>query len=159
MAKTQITAEPGIPQIIMSCEFDAPRDLVFRAYTDPELLQQWLDPRDYTMTVKENDVRDGGKWRFVHSDAEGHEHGFHGGFHGDPSPEGIARTCEYERPPGLVSSETLALAVRDGKALARPVAVFQAVEDRDAVIASGMEHGVHDADERITVLLARVQAA
>ena len=48
MAKTQITAEPGIPQIIMTCEFDAPRDLVYRAYTEPELLQQWLGPRDLT---------------------------------------------------------------------------------------------------------------
>ena len=49
MAKTQITAEPGIPQIIMTCEFDAPRDLVYRAYTEPELLQQWLGPRDLTV--------------------------------------------------------------------------------------------------------------
>src|SRR5262252_4833773 len=72
MAKTQITAEPGIPQIIMTCEFDAPRDLVYRAYTEPELIQQWLGPREYTTTVKENVVRDGGKWRFVHTDAGGH---------------------------------------------------------------------------------------
>ena len=94
MAKTQITAEPGIPQIIMTCEFDAPRELVFRAYTEPELLQQWLGPRDLTMAVKENDVRDGGKWRFVHTDAHGHEHGFHGVFHGNPSPAGIVRTLQ-----------------------------------------------------------------
>src|SRR3974390_437805 len=100
MAKTQITAEPGIPQIIMTSEFDAPRELVFRAYTEPELLQQWLGPGDLTMAVKENGVRDGGKWRFVHPDAEGHEHGFHGVFHGNPSPDGIVRTFEYKGASG-----------------------------------------------------------
>jgi uncharacterized protein YndB with AHSA1/START domain len=158
MAKTQITAEPGIPQIIMTCEFDAPRDLVYRAYTEPELLQQWLGPRDLTMTVKENDVRDGGKWRFVHTDAEGHEHGFHGVFHGTPSPDGIVRTFEYEGAPGHVSMETLTLSDRDGRTLVRTVSSFQAVKDRDAMIASGMERGVHDSDERMTELLARLQA-
>src|SRR5262252_10203486 len=156
MAKTQITAEPGIPQIIMTCEFDAPRDLVYRAYTEPELLQQWLGPRQYTMTVKENDVRDGGKWRFVHSD-EGHEHGFHGVFHGDPSPDITVRTFEYEGAPGHVSMETLTLTERGGRTLARTVSSFQSVEDRDAMIASGMEGGVHDSDERLTELLTRLQ--
>lgn len=158
MAKTQITAEPGIPQIIMTCEFGAPRDLVFRAYTDPELLQQWLGPRDLTMTVIQNDIRDGGQWRFVHTDAAGHEHGFHGVFHGTPSPDGIVRTFEYEGAPGHVSMETLTLSDRDGRTLVRTVSSFQAVEDRDAMIASGMERGVHDSDERLTELLARLQA-
>ena len=146
MAKTQITAEPGIPQIIMTCEFDAPRDLVYRAYTEPLL------------TVKENDVRDGGKWRFVHADAGGHEHGFHGVFHGDPSPEGVVRTFEYEGAPGHVSMETLTLTDLGGRTLVCTVSSFQAVEDRDAMIASGMERGVHDSDERLTELLARLQA-
>ena len=142
MDKTQITAEPGIPQIIMTCEFDAPRDLVYRAYTEPELLQQWLGPRDYTMTVNENDIRDGGKWVF----------------HGDPSPEGVVRTFEYEGAPGHVSMETLTLTDLGGRTLVRTVSSFQAVEDRDAMIASGMERGVHDSDERLTELLARLQA-
>jgi uncharacterized protein YndB with AHSA1/START domain len=158
MAKTQITAEAGVPQIIMTCEFDAPRDLVFRAYTDPELLVQWLGPRDLTMTVDQHDARDGGKWRFVHRDTEGHEHGFHGVFHGTPSPDGTVRTFEYEGAPGHVSMETLTLTERDGRTLVRTVSSFQAVEDRDAMIASGMERGVHDSDERLTELLARLQA-
>ena len=110
------------------------------------------------MTVKENDVRDGGRWRFVHTDAEGHEHGFHGVFHGSASPDGIVRTFEYEGAPGHVSLETLTLTERAGETLVRTVSSFQAVEDRDAMIASGMERGVHDSDERITELLARLQA-
>jgi uncharacterized protein YndB with AHSA1/START domain len=110
------------------------------------------------MTVKENDVRDGGKWRFVHTDAGGHEHGFRGVFHGDPSPEGVVRTFEYEGAPGHVSMETLTLTDLGGRTLVRTVSSFQAVEDRDAMIASGMERGVHDSDERLTELLARLQA-
>ncbi len=157
MAKTQITAEAGVPQITMTCEFDAPRDLVFRAYTEPELLMQWLGPRDLTMTVEENEIRDGGRWRFIHTDAGGHEHGFHGVFHGTPSPDGIVRTFEYEGAPGHVSMETLTLTERGGRTLVRTVSSFQAVEDRDAMVASGMERGVHDSDERMTELLARLQ--
>jgi uncharacterized protein YndB with AHSA1/START domain len=158
MAKTQITAEAGVPQIIMTCDFDAPRDLVFRAYTEPELLVQWLGPRDLTMTVDENEIRDGGRWRFIHTDAGGHEHGFHGVFHGTPSPDGIVRTFEYEGAPGHVSMETLSLTERGGRTLVRTISSFQTVQDRDAMIASGMERGVHDSDERMTELLARLQA-
>jgi uncharacterized protein YndB with AHSA1/START domain len=158
MAKTQITAEAGVPQIIMTCEFDAPRELVFRAYTEPELLVQWLGPRDLTMTVDENEIRDGGRWRFIHTDAGGHEHGFHGVFHGAPSPDGIVRTFEYEGAPGHVSMETLSLTERGGRTLVRTISSFQTVQDRDAMIASGMERGVHDSDERMTDLLARLQA-
>ena len=100
MGKTQITAEPGMPQIIVTREFDAPRDLLFRAHTDPELLAQWLGPRDLTMTVDQYDVRDGGKWRYVSTDAAGNEYGFHGVFHGNPSPDGIVQTFEFEGWPG-----------------------------------------------------------
>ena len=73
MGKTQITAAPGMPQIVITREFGAPRDLVFHAYTDPELLVQWLGPRDLTMTIDKYEVRDGGRWRYVHRDAQGNE--------------------------------------------------------------------------------------
>src|SRR5215831_18246127 len=70
MSKTQITAEPGIPQIIIARGFGAPRDLVYRAHVDPELLVQWLGPRDLTMTIDHYDARNGGIWRYRHQDAE-----------------------------------------------------------------------------------------
>jgi uncharacterized protein YndB with AHSA1/START domain len=158
MTKTQITAEPGIPQIIIEREFDAPRDLVFRAYTDPELVVQWLGPRDLTMRIEEYDVRDGGKWRYVSADADGNEYGFHGVFHGTPSPDGTVQTFEFEGLPGHVAMDTLTLVERDGRTLARTVSSFQSVEDRDGMIASGMERGVHDSDERMSELLAKMQA-
>jgi uncharacterized protein YndB with AHSA1/START domain len=158
MTKTQITAEPGIPQIIIEREFDAPRELVFRAYTDPELVVQWLGPRDLKMRIEEYDVRDGGKWRYVSTDADGNEYGFHGVFHGTPSPEGTVQTFEFEGMPGHVAMDTLTLLERDGRTLVRTVSSFQSVQDRDGMVESGMERGVRDSDERLTELLATLQA-
>jgi uncharacterized protein YndB with AHSA1/START domain len=158
MGKTQITAEPGVSQIVITREFDAPRDLVFRAYTDPELLVQWLGPRDLTMTIDQYDVRDGGKWRYVHTDTQGNEYGFHGVFHGAPSPESTVQTFEYEGVPGHVSLDTYTIEERDGRTLVRSVSSFQSVEDRDAMVASDMERGVHDSNERLEELLTTLQA-
>ncbi|MGH2515441.1 MAG: SRPBCC family protein [Ktedonobacterales bacterium] len=159
-AKTQILAEPGMPQIVSTREFDAPRDLVFRAHTDPDLLVQWLGPRRLTITIERFDVRDGGTWRYIHRDADGAEYGFHGVFHGTPSPDtGIIQTFEFEGAPGHVSLETLTLEERDGKTLVRVNDVFQSVEDRDAMIQSGMESGVNESMERLDELLARLASA
>ncbi len=158
MGKTQITAERGMPQIIITREFDAPRELVFRAFTEPELLVQWLGPRDLTMTIDQYDVRDGGRWRYVHKDAQGTEYGFHGVFHGTPSPNGAVQTFEFEGMPGHVSLDTATFEQRDGGTLVRTVSSFQSVEDRDGMIAAGMERGVHDSHERLAELLARLQA-
>jgi uncharacterized protein YndB with AHSA1/START domain len=159
MAKTQITAEPGVPQVVVEREFDAPRELVFRAHVEPDLLVQWLGPRDLTMRIEEFDVRHGGRWRYVHTDPDGNEHGFHGVFHGTPSPEaGIVQTFEYEGSPGHVALDTLVLEDRDGRTLVRTITSFQAVEDRDAMVASGMEVGIHDSHQRMDELLARLQS-
>jgi uncharacterized protein YndB with AHSA1/START domain len=144
--------------ITITREFDAPRELVFRAHVDPELLVQWFGPRELTTVVDRYDVRDGGTWRCVQTDADGHEHGFRGVFHGTPNPDAIVRTFEYEGAPGHVMLETTAFEQRDGVTLLRTVSSFQSVDDRDAMISAGMEHGVHDSGERLEELLARQQA-
>jgi uncharacterized protein YndB with AHSA1/START domain len=154
--KTQITAEPGLPQIVITREFAASRELLFRAFTDPELMTQWLGPRRLTMIVDRQEVRDGGAWRFIHRDAEGNEFGFHGVFHGTPSPDGIVRTFEYEGAPGHVSLETLTFEELGERTLVRTNAVYQSAADRDAVIASGMESGLNEGYERLEELLARL---
>ena len=156
MATTQIIAEAGVPQIVITREFDAPRELLFRAHTDPELLVQWLGPRDLTMTIDHHDVRDGGAWRFTHRDADGNEYGFRGVYHGTPSPDGIIRTFEFEGMPGHVSLETLTFEENGVKTLLRANAVYQSVEDRDGMVQSGMEAGVNDGYERLDDLVARL---
>jgi len=153
---TTITAEPGVPYIEMTREFDAPRDLLFRAHTDPELLVQWLGPRRLTMTIDRLEPRDGGTWRYTHRDTDGTEYGFHGVYHGTPSPDGIVQTFEFEGAPGHVSLDSLVLEERDGRTLLRGHSVFQSVEDRDAMIQSGMETGVNESMDRLTELVARL---
>lgn len=156
MGTTQIVAEPGTLQIIITREFDAPRELVYRAYTEPELLVQWLGPRSLTMHIDHMDVRDGGTYRFVHLDADGNEYGFRGVFHGEPTMDSAVRTFEYEGWPGHVSLETLTLEERGGKTLVRTNSVFQSLEDRDGMVQSGMEDGVNDGFERLDELLKKL---
>lgn len=156
---SEITAEPGVPQLVITRDFAAPRELLFRAFTDPELLAQWLGPRRMSMTVERFEVRDGGRWRYIHRDPEGHEAAFHGVFHGTPSPDGIVQTFEYEGAPGHVSLETITFEEHDGKTRVRMNDIFQAVEDRDAALESGMETGVNEGFERLDELLARLAAA
>ncbi|MFC4059120.1 SRPBCC family protein [Planomonospora corallina] len=158
MAKTQITAEPGTQRVVIEREFEAPRELVFRAYTDPELLVRWLGPRELTMTVEEFDVRDGGRWRYVHTDAEGNTYGFRGVFHGTPSPDLTVQTFEFEGMPGHVCLESMTMEERDGRTLVRALSVFQSVEDRDGMVASGMEQGIQEGGEKLEALLAELQA-
>jgi uncharacterized protein YndB with AHSA1/START domain len=158
MNKTEITAEPGVPLIVISRDFDAPRDLVYRAYTEPELLVQWVGPRELTTTVDSYEVMDGGRWRYVQRDPAGNDHGFHGIFHGTPSPECIVQTFEYESMPGHVLLQTTTFGERDGSTQVRVVASFQSVADRDGMVSSGMERGVRDGDERLDELLATLQA-
>jgi uncharacterized protein YndB with AHSA1/START domain len=155
MGTTRITAEPGMPFIDIEREFDAPRELVFRAHTDPELLVRWLGPRRLTMVVDHLDVRDGGSWRYVHRDADGTEYGFRGVFHGEPTVDGILQTWEFEGFAGHVSLERLALEEHDGRTTVRIHAVYQSVEDRDGLIATGMEGGLNEGYERLDELLRR----
>ncbi len=156
MATTRITAEPGLPFIDLEREFDAPRDLIFRAHTEPDLLVQWLGPRRLTMTIDRMEIRDGGTWRYVHREPDGTEHGFHGVFHGTPSVDGIVQTFEYEGAPGHISLESLTLEERDGRTVVRIHSVHQSVEARDVMIESGMEQGVNEGYARLDELIERL---
>lgn len=155
MATTQIIAEPGVPQLVVSREFLAPREVLFRAYTDPDLLRQWLGPLGLAMTIDRFDPRDGGTWRFIHSDGDG-DHGFHGVIHGDPSRERIVWTFESEDFPGRVTLETLTFGERGDATVVRQNSLYQSVEDRDAALASGMEEGINESMERLDELLGRL---
>ena len=101
MFKTKITAEPGKQEIIFSREFDAPRELVYRLWTDPRYVPEWWGPADLTTTVDSMDVRKGGIWRFVQRDAQGNEFAFNGVFHEASFPERIVQTTEFEGMPGV----------------------------------------------------------
>ena len=158
-AHYRIVAEPGIPSVTIEREVAAPRDLVFRCFTDRELLPQWLGPRRYGMRIEEMDVRHGGSWRYVNMDPEtGAEFAFRGVFHGEPTPDQFVQTFEFLGAPGHVSMDTLQLVDRGaGRTLIRTTSLFQSVEARDAMIEHGMEDGVREGYERLDELVDRLQ--
>ena len=159
MSELHITAEPGIPQILTERELDAPRELVYRAFTEPDLLAQWLGPRKYTMTVDRYDLRDGGSWRYVHTDEEGNAWGFHGVFHGEPSLDGLVQTFEFEGAPGNVQMDTVTFEGRGDRTIVRTNSVFQSVEARDAMVQSGMADGMSQGYDQLEELLEKQGAS
>ena len=157
---TQITAEPGKQEIFITREFDAPRELVFKAFTDPKLLIQWLGPRELTMTLETFEPRNGGSWRYVHADQAGNEYGFHGVIHEIAAPQRIIQTFEFEGLPekGHVTLETARFeALSGGRTKVMIQSVFQSVADRDGMLQSGMERGVNDSHNRLDELLSKLK--
>jgi uncharacterized protein YndB with AHSA1/START domain len=106
--KTQIIAEPGKQDIVIIREFDAPRELVFKAYTDPKLYVQWVGPRDLKMELEKFEPKTGGSYRFTHTDPKGNAFIFNGVNHLVQKPELIISTFEFEGLPerGHVALET-----------------------------------------------------
>ncbi len=157
--QTTITAEPGRQELFITREFDAPRELVFRAFTEPELYVQWLGPRGFNMTLEAFEPRNGGRWRYTHRDQDGNEFAFRGVFHEVLVPERIIDTFEFEGLPeaGHVCLETLTFeSLPGGRTRITAQSVFQSVADRDSALESGMEVGVSDSHERLAELLATV---
>ena len=149
---THITAPAGTPFIEVVREFDAPRDLVFRASTDPDLVARWLGPRRLSMRVIEFDARSGGSYRYVHTDADGAEYPFRGVFH-TVSEAQIIQTFEFEDVPGVVSLETRTLDDLGDRTRLHQNAVFPSVAARDQALESGMRHGITESMDRLGELL------
>jgi uncharacterized protein YndB with AHSA1/START domain len=149
MGDTEFVIEPGRQDIVITRVFDAPRDLVFKAVTDPTLIPNWWGPAKYEVIVDRAEVRPGGRWRFISRDTDGTEYAFKGVYHDLVAPERVVQTFEFEGAPGHVSLETLTLEEVDGKTKYVGVSVFQSVEDRDAMVQSGMEEGAREGMDRL----------
>jgi len=154
---TRIVAERGKQEVIITRVFDAPRALVFRAYTDQNLIPQWWGPKRLTTTIDKMDVKPGGQWRFIQRDTAGNEYAFHGVYHEVRSPERIVDTFEFEGMPGHVSLETCTLEEIGGKTKMIGRSVYQTVENRDNMLKSGMEEGVFETMDRLAELLTKLQ--
>ncbi|TML44343.1 MAG: hypothetical protein E6G19_09180 [Actinobacteria bacterium] len=156
--KTSITT-PSDAEIRIERTFDAPLGLVWEAYTDRELLPEWLGPRELTMTVDEFDFRPGGSYRFTHRDSDGNAFVFFGEFHEVEEPELIVRTFSWEGMPGKESVERVEFEQLDGERTRLVVtSSFDSKADRDGMLQSGMERGVVDSYSRLDELFERQQA-
>lgn len=156
--QTVVTAEPGKQEVFITREFDAPRELVFKAHTDPDLYVQWLGPRGYEMKLETFEPVSGGRYRYIHKDPEGNQYGFHGVFH-EMSEELMIQTFEFEGLPekGHVTLDTMRLEALPGNRTRITIqSVFQSVSDRDGMIQSGMERGVREGYERLDEVLTKL---
>jgi uncharacterized protein YndB with AHSA1/START domain len=151
--KTTVTTEPNKQELFITREFDAPRELVYKAHIDPKLYVQWLGPHGYEMILEEFEPVSGGKYRYIHKDKKGNAYAFHGTFH-TMTEELMIQTFEFEGVPDHVSLETLTLEkLPDNRTKLTIHSVYQSVADRDGMIQSGMETGVSEGYERLDQIL------
>ena len=149
-SRTATVTLPADDQILIVREFDAPRELVFRAYTTPELVERWWHANRGRMTVCEIDLRVGGRWRYVMVAEGDFEVAFHGEYREVVPGERLVSTEVYEGAPPLEGSEegtlnTASFDERDGRTTLTILVQAPNREVRDAIIESGMEDGLQDA--------------
>jgi uncharacterized protein YndB with AHSA1/START domain len=153
---TAVVTLPTDTQILITREFNAPRHLVYRAWTTPELVRRWWSADFGRTTVAEIDLRVGGSWRYVMVTDGGFEVGFHGEFREIVPNERIVSTEVYEGAPDGEAVNTLTLTERDGRTTLTVLVQHENQEHRDAHIDSGMESGLQkalDHLERVAVSL------
>jgi len=154
--QTATITTPADREIRIERVFDAPRDRVFAAFTDPDLIPAWWGPRDTTTVVDQMDVRAGGSWRFVVGNPDGSETGFRGTYREVTAPERIVQTFEWEGMPGHVSVETATFEDLGDRTRLVTTSIFHTTEERDGMLGSGMEHGLNETYARLDELLARL---
>ncbi len=155
--RTVLIANPGVQEVTIRRAFDAPRDLVFRAFTEAGLISQWWGPARYRTEVEVLGARRGGSWRFIQHDEEGNEFSFRGVFHEVQAPELIIQTFEYEPMYGHVQLQTMRLEEREGRTFMDSKSVYLSVEDRDGQLSAGMESGMNEGYERLDALLEEMK--
>jgi uncharacterized protein YndB with AHSA1/START domain len=151
---TTVTATPGSHELSYERVFQASPELVYRAFTEADIVRRWWGG-NYETVVDRLEARPGGVWRYLTKDEGGTESAFHGVFHDLVPGERIVQTFEFEGLPGHVLLETMVLTGQgDGTTKLAASSVFQTVEDRDGMLASGMESGMNDGLAQLDKVLA-----
>jgi uncharacterized protein YndB with AHSA1/START domain len=149
-----VVAAQGEREIVTERVFNAARERVFQAFVDPELVVQWWGRRVDTTRVDKMDVRVGGDWRFVTEAPDG-SNAFRGTYRVVDAPEVLEQTFEWEGMPGHVAVERAEFEdLGDGRTKVRTQTLFHTTEERDGMLASGMESGMSESHERLDELLA-----
>ena len=143
---------PADEQILITREFDAPKHLVYKAWTTPELVKQWWSGERGEVTLAEIDLRVGGTWRYVMVADGGFEVGFHGEYRELVPDERIVSTEVYEGMPEGEALNTLTLTETDGRTTLEVLVQHSCKEHRDAHIDSGMEGGMQEAMDRLELV-------
>ena len=149
---------PSDREIGITRVFDAPAELVFRAWTTPDLVRQWWGWESSTLVVCDIDLRVGGGWRYVTREADGTEHGWHGTYLEIDRPWRLVSTEVYEGYPDGEARNTMTLTERDGTTVMAVTVLHSCRENRDGHLGSGMESGMQHSLDRFEDLLVARQA-
>lgn len=153
MAETTFKVDKENLKVVMERTFDAPREKVFKAYTDPEQIPKWWGQASSVTVVDKMDVRVGGLWRFVQKSQDGSEHAFNGEYKEVTPVERLTYTFEYEPMAGHVLTETIELQEVDGKTKVISSSAYANIDDLEGMVASGMESGARESYEQLAELL------
>ena len=148
---------PTDEQILITREFGAPKHLVFKAWTTPELVKRWWNANRGEVTIAEIDLRVGGSWRYVMVTEDGFEVGFHGEYREIVPNERIVSTEVYEGMPEGEALNTLTLDEANGRTTLTILVQHTSKEHRDAHIDSGMEAGMQDAMDLLEQVAASLR--
>jgi uncharacterized protein YndB with AHSA1/START domain len=148
-----------VREIVMERIFDAPRELVWKLWTDPALIPRWWGPANLTTVVDRMEVKPGGVWRFLQRDGSGNEYAFHGEYREIVPPERIVATFNFEPiGPGHELVEVVTLEDHGGKTRLTSRAIYRSIEDLEGMLRSGMEEGATETMNRFAELLqARIR--
>ena len=144
-SRTATVTLPTDEQILITREFDAPKNLVYKAFTTPELVERWWTAKRGEMKVCEIDLRVGGKWRYVMQTPDGIEVGFHGEYREIEPDERIVSTEIYEGAPDDEALSTITFGDHGDGTLVTILVDYGSRKTRDMVLATGMEDGLQDA--------------
>lgn len=161
MNKTTVKAEPGKQELFIYREFEAPRELVFKTFTDPQLLAQWMNPFNFTSQIERFEAVNGGQYHYTQTAPDGGKHVYGGVFHEVSAPERLIRTFEYLNLPerGHVHLDTFRLEALPGNRTRLTIhSVLPSVGDRDHLIQPGMAEFIGESYNQLDALLAKLPA-
>lgn len=159
MTQATFTIKRDELKVVMERIFDAPIDLVYKTLIDPDAIPKWWGPRSQTTRVDKMDVRKGGAWRFVCTDQDGNDYGFHGVYQELDPPKLVRQTFHFEGIPGEHEVvETLLLEDLGGKTKVTNISMYANTEDLDGMVASGMESGARETYDRLAEVLEKARA-
>ena len=154
--QVSIEADPTLPIIRMTRDFDATPAQLMRAHTDPELFARWVGPNGMETKILDWDATTGGRWRYV-AGRDGEEYGFHGCFH-EVGEDRIVQTFTFDGQPDGVALETLRFEdLGDGRTRLHAQSLVDSFEGRDQWLASGMETGVDEGYAKLDALVAELR--
>ncbi len=159
MSNTNFVIDREACAYTVTLMFDAPRELVWKVYTDPALVPRWWGPKRLITIVDKMDVRPGGVWRYIQQDEEGNEYAFNGVYQEVDAPRRLVSTFEFEGMAGHIATDTVTFEeLSDGKTKVISRSTVDSLEALEAIVQPGMEEGATETWEQFGEVVATLQA-